>query len=359
VNSVTKTVFKVGDFVSWAQNGTLDLRPVFQRRPVWKQGAKSYLIDTVIKGLPIPIVFLRDRLALQSIVTTREVVDGQQRLRTILSYIDPSLVKDYSEDQDAFKLSKLHNPDFGGKAFADLPAQIQRAIVSYEIPVHIFSADTEDRDILQIFARLNATGVKLNDQELRNAEFFGVFKSVTYDIAYENLNRWQEWGVFNLNDISRMSEVEEVADLIVSMHEGVHGRARKVIDDYYEKFDVKYPDKAAVAKRFESVMAAIETTLGPYIKDSEFSRKSLFGDLFVAIYHLMYGLGSKLQLNVKPSKLPARFAKNILELSRQIVDDEVPEEIARSLRGATAHKGTRLSRVNFILGAFGYELEES
>ena len=56
VKTVTKTVFKVGDFVSWAQTGQLDLRPHFQRRPVWKSGAKSYLVDTVIRGLPIPIV---------------------------------------------------------------------------------------------------------------------------------------------------------------------------------------------------------------------------------------------------------------------------------------------------------------
>lgn len=47
--SVTKTVFKVGDFVSWQKAGQLQLSPKFQRRSVWKKGAKSYLIDTIAR----------------------------------------------------------------------------------------------------------------------------------------------------------------------------------------------------------------------------------------------------------------------------------------------------------------------
>ncbi|WP_199544899.1 GmrSD restriction endonuclease domain-containing protein [Paraburkholderia kururiensis] len=358
MKTVTKTVFKVGDFVSWAQAKNLDLQPIFQRRPVWKAGAKSYLIDTVIRGLPIPIVFLRDRLALQSIITTREVVDGQQRLRTILSFIDPGLVQDYSVEQDEFKLSKLHNEEFGGLSFSKLPPDTQRAIVGYEIPVHIFSADTEDRDILQIFARLNATGVKLNDQELRNAGYFGAFKALTYNIGYENLNRWQEWGIFKLSDISRMNEVEEVADMIVSMHQGVHGRNKRLLDDYYEKYDNAYPERAAVQKRFEVVMSSIEDALGDTIGQSEFSRRALFNDLFVATYELMYGLASPLTVSTKATKLPAGYAKKILGLSTLLREGELPEEVDRSLRGATSDKGSRLKRVNFILGSFGYELQE-
>lgn len=355
MKTVTKTVFKVGDFVSWAKGGQLDLRPGFQRRPVWKPGAKSYLIDTVIRGLPIPIVFLRDRLSLTSIISSREVVDGQQRLRTILSYVDPALVSDYDKSQDFFKITKTHNEELAGKSFAELPRAIQQAIIGYEIPVHIFSGDTDDRDILQIFARLNATGVKLNDQELRNAEYFGVFKSLCYEIAYENLSNWQSWGIFRNQEIARMIEVEDVSDLIISMHEGVHGKNKKVLDDYYERFDASYPVADQVKKRFGLVMSAIESTIGPELATSEFSRRSLFSDLFVATYILMYGDGS-LSVQQKPSKLPANFAATLRKLSGQLVSDEVPEELAKSLRGATAHYGTRVERINFILGAFGYEL---
>ena len=46
---MTRTLYKVSDFVSWQKTKTLILSPSFQRRPVWKLGAKSYLIDTVVK----------------------------------------------------------------------------------------------------------------------------------------------------------------------------------------------------------------------------------------------------------------------------------------------------------------------
>lgn len=358
MTTVTKTVFKVGDFVSWAQVGQLDLRPRFQRRPVWKPGAKSYLIDTIVRNLPIPIVFLRDRIKVGSITTQREVIDGQQRLRTILGFINPELISDYDQDHDFFKVSKIHNSKISGKSFHELSVAMQQAIIGYEIPVHIFSADTEDRDVLQIFARLNATGMKLNAQELRNAEYFGAFKSLSYKIAYENLNRWQAWEIFNLASISRMLEVEEVSDLFISMHEGVHAKNKAVLDRYYEEYDEDYPVKAEVERRFEAVMSSIESSIGKRLRNTEFSRQSLFNSLFIAVYHLAFGLESELDKIKKPRKLPAKFATEIQRLSDEIKSDDISEDLRQSLRGATAHYGTRLERVNFILEAFGDAIEE-
>lgn len=358
MKSVTKTVFKVGDFVAWARNKQLDLSPGFQRRSVWRPGAKSYLIDTIVRGLPIPIVFLRDRLSLETMISVREVVDGQQRLRTILSFIDSNLITDF-KDSDAFRVSKTHNPEIANRSFSDLSKRDQQAILDYEIPVHVFSSDTEDRDILQIFARLNATGVRLNDQELRNAEYFGAFKTTAYTIAYENLYRWKDWGVFGDADIARMIEVEEVSDLMIMMHEGVHGKNKHVIDRFYEDYDDTYPDGDRVKKRFEVVMDAIEGSIGSHLKSTEFRRKALFNDLFVATYHLIYEVGSALDSTKKPAKLPKDFASFIVDLSWHITNNEIDEDVARSMRGATAHFGTRLSRINYILEPFGHELTES
>jgi hypothetical protein len=52
---VRKTQFAVADFVSWQRDKSIDLNPKFQRRSVWKPDAKSYFMDTVVKGLPAPI----------------------------------------------------------------------------------------------------------------------------------------------------------------------------------------------------------------------------------------------------------------------------------------------------------------
>ena len=196
--NISKTVYKVNDFISWQRTNSLILSPSFQRRSVWPQAAKSLLVDTVVRGLPMPIIFLRERTDLKTLEPIREVVDGQQRLRTLLAFIDPSSLIGYEVSKDSFVVKKTHNEDIAGKHFAQLDATIRRQILNYDFSVHILPSDTDDRDVLQIFARMNSSGVKLNSQELRNAEFYGAFKTLSYILAYEQLDRWRKWGIFPL-----------------------------------------------------------------------------------------------------------------------------------------------------------------
>ena len=58
--NIQRTQFKVSDFVNWYRSNELELSPIFQRRSVWPTGAKSFLIDTVMRGLPIPAVILQE-----------------------------------------------------------------------------------------------------------------------------------------------------------------------------------------------------------------------------------------------------------------------------------------------------------
>ncbi|MCX5783137.1 MAG: DUF262 domain-containing protein, partial [Elusimicrobia bacterium] len=69
----TKTLYKISDFISWQTSKNLSLSPSFQRRSVWKESAKSYLIDTIVRGLPIPIIFLREKTDPNTLETKREV----------------------------------------------------------------------------------------------------------------------------------------------------------------------------------------------------------------------------------------------------------------------------------------------
>ena len=65
--NITKTVYKVSDFLSWQRADSLSLSPSFQRRSVWPIAAKSFLIDTVVRGLPMPIIILREQTNLDTL----------------------------------------------------------------------------------------------------------------------------------------------------------------------------------------------------------------------------------------------------------------------------------------------------
>jgi uncharacterized protein with ParB-like and HNH nuclease domain len=113
----------------------------------------------------------------------------------------------------------------------------KQKILDYQFSVHSFPSDTDDREILQIFARMNSTGVKLNAQELRNAEFFGAFKKISYEIATEQLNRWRDWKIFTVDQIARMNEVELSSEFMLLIIAGVLEKNNSTIDNYYKKFE--------------------------------------------------------------------------------------------------------------------------
>jgi hypothetical protein len=345
--SIQKTVFKVSDFISWQRIGSLHLSPAFQRRPVWPAGAKSLLIDTVLQGIPMPIIFLREFTDLQTLEPRRQVVDGQQRLRTLISFIECGLLPDFKPDRDDFTVSKAHNAQVAGKTFRELSDSHKKALLDYEFSVHVLPTDTEDRDVLKIFARMNSTGLKLNEQELRNAEWYGYFKKAAYELAYEQLTRWREWSIFSETDIARMTEVEEASDLMILIMAGIHGKRQKLIGDYYRENDAKFPAKAEVERRFRSTMDIIEDEVGTRLSKLPFSRKALFHTLFSFYYDLCYGLGSP--LTPMKAKRPPKAAPAAIEAaSRRIEEGQLPEELAKVLRGATGDLGSRRKRLNFL-----------
>jgi hypothetical protein len=354
-----RTQYRVGDFVSWMRQGTLRLNPNFQRRPVWKKGAKSYLIDTIVRGLPVPIIFLRDlRTDVKTLNAQRDVVDGQQRIRTILSFIDPRLLPDFDVAKDEFAISEVHNAELGNRKFADLPEDYKQRILDYQFSVHSFPTDTDDREILQIFARMNSTGVKLNAQELRNAEFFGLFKTHAYSLALEQLNRWRDWKIFTPDQIARMHEVELTSEFMLLIMGGVMEKENKTINEFYDRFDKSFGDSKEVSKRFRKIFETIESEFSAE-ELRTFRKRTVFYALFAALYDLLYTLlpPPKRKMHAMQKLVPeasgqvkAGDIRMIKDAGVRIARNDVPARVFKALRGATTHASERLVLVRFLLG---------
>lgn len=161
---------QIVDFI--AKRQWMNLQPEYQRRQVWDKAKQSRFIESLMMNLPIPPIFL-----FESEYNRYEVMDGQQRLSSILAFY-----------QNRLKLSGLeHWKELHGKYYSDLPLKLQRGLdrrrmsaVVLQTPV----ASTRTSELRQIvFERLNTGGQRLNAQELRNCLYSSPFASLLVELA--------------------------------------------------------------------------------------------------------------------------------------------------------------------------------
>jgi hypothetical protein len=313
----------VRDFEEWRDRNELVLAPKFQRRDVWNDKARSYLIDTILRGKPIPKLYMRQDVNPTTRRTTREIVDGQQRLRTVLTFI-----------KDGFKISKAHNEEFGGKFFSGLETDTQLDILKYEFVVDLLQ-DMPDPEVYDLFARINTFSEKLKPQELRNARWFGEFKSSVYLLAKEFVTFLARGKVFTSKQILRMSEAEFISELLLAIHEGVREKKKDVIDKAYRDYDDHFLGRRLHEKRFRETIDIIGGIAGDELASLKFRATRLLYPFFCAIYHLKFGLPrlNAPRVSIKPSDYPK------LKVVLERIDDLI-EKIEASEK---TNKGITLS----------------
>ncbi|WP_426174893.1 DUF262 domain-containing protein [Massilia sp. TWR1-2-2] len=336
--------YNISDFLEWHQTGLLELSPKFQRRSVWTEKAKSYLVDTVLRGKPIPKILITQTLNVGRNIRT--VVDGQQRIRAILGFINGD-----------FKVSRAHNKEFASLSFSELPEDIQSDFLKYEIGVDMLF-DLTFEDILDIFARLNTYSVKLNPQELLNAQYLGYFKQASYSLGFKYVNYLIESGVLSEKEVTRMAEAELSSDLLGALIEGI--QSKKSISNLYKKYD----DDEQVCGDAESAFDVVMTVMGTIysandLMQTNYHRVHFFYTLFTSIAHCLYGLsGLEATPRAPINQSNIGQIRNALdEISARY--DEVtakdaipPNDEYRSFidasRRATTDLSTRKSRTDFI-----------
>ena len=156
--------YRVADFLSWEKDKALELNPHFQRRAVWTRNARSHLVETVLRGYPMPKVFMRTKIDLERQVPVREIVDGQQRVRAILDFASGK-----------FGLN-ARGGAFAGRTYSDLDSEQKEDFLAYAVAVEQL-VGASDQEVLDIFSRLNTYSVPLNHAEQRHAKYHGDFKS--------------------------------------------------------------------------------------------------------------------------------------------------------------------------------------
>lgn len=259
----------IQDVINLEKQGELDLNPWYQRRSVWNDSQKSYLINTLFERKPIPTIYIRHTIDLEKEKSMKEVVDGQQRIRAILSFYNNNI-------------SSLY-PEIGKRVkFKDLNATQKQRFLMTPLPVGYLQGAT-DADVIDIFARINSVAKSLNPQEKRNAKYSGAFKQFCVSESTKRLEFFRKYRIFSANDFSRMNEVQFMADVIINLLDGLTSYSSKKLDDYYKKYDIEFENAEVISKKLDLLFDSIIQLEPKTITDTIFQRPPLFFSLMLAL----------------------------------------------------------------------------
>jgi len=339
--------YSISDIVEWHERGLLNLSPDFQRRSVWPRKAKSFLIDTIVRGKPMPKILMTQELA--SGRNIRTVVDGQQRVRAIIEYYN-----------DEFPISPAHNSGLARKKYGQLTHEQQSEFLSYEISCDMLF-NMSYSELLDIFTRINTYTLKLNSQELLNANYLGFFKQVSYKLGRAYVEYFVDGGVLTKANVARMGEARLASDLVISIID--HIQTNKSMETFYKRYEDEDPGVGNICAKFDEIMSFVGAIYpSDELKNTFWSREVTFYSLFTSIKIALFGTELK-SIEVIPKLTPKLVGKWRFALD-QIgqLNDEYPargEEINFATkevrdfliasRRATTDSEARIVRTKFIL----------
>lgn len=262
----------IADIREWNGNGTLLLQPDYQRREVWGDAARVMLIDSVLNDIPMPKIFVSK--AIKDMRTYRSVIDGQQRITTILTFLN-----------DGFKMEDPYSGPYDGMKFSELPADIRNDFLLYSIDFNEASGLPPD-ELREVYSRVNKYLVPLNRQELRKADFPGEFLKISEELA--NLDSLDDMGLFNATARRRSLDVEYVSELLAAQLRGISDK-KDAIDECCRDY-AAWPSAESTAARAEfegaiSDIAKIFDTTYP-MKKTRWKQKADFYSFFFAVLTL-------------------------------------------------------------------------
>lgn len=261
-----------------SSRGDLVANPQYQRSPgLWPNSARSYFIDTILEGYTFPKIYLHEFLDRKSKKVRTEIVDGQQRITTILDFL-----------VDKFALGK-NSPKYAGMRYSDLDEDVQDFFLFYTVSVDVIR-DAGRTEILQMFRRMNAFTLPLNAAEKRHSEFFGEFKDMVNRVL-DRSSLLTEWDIFTTRQVVRMADAAFVADLALSMEKGVISTSDAKLHNLYKMYEAEgsFPQSERFERAITDIFAVIARDLSA-IRGSYMTKPFALHALWCAIYHNWFGL---------------------------------------------------------------------
>jgi len=210
-------------FLDLDRSKQLNLSPPYQRKSAWTPKDRRSFLDTIFRNYPCPAIFLHKEI--KEGKTIYNVVDGKQRLETILGFANGEIGID----------KEFGDIRLDGLKFSKIGDEWKKAFWNYTLPVEMI--DFEDSDQLkEVFSRLNRNARKLEPQEIRHSQFDGWLMRFVVNESEEVF--WKDFKIATKANVRRMKDHQFISELLLVVLEGsVHGFDQDWLSDCYAAYD--------------------------------------------------------------------------------------------------------------------------
>jgi hypothetical protein len=271
---LVESQFTVADYCAAFERNEIRVNTEYQRsNKVWPDAARSFLIETILLGYPIPKLFLHQITDVRSRRAYKEIVDGQQRTKAIIDFFS-----------DQLRLStRTEIEGVSGKTYSELDDDLKGKFLNYSLSTDLFVA-AQPVEIREVFRRMNSYTVPLNPEEKRHATFQGKFKWFIYQVSKQLDATFTLTGIFKEKNLVRMADAKLLCEIVHAVLNGITTTNAKKLDTLYRQHDENFEREEELSQRlvsaFDFILPFEEIHNSPLMKP--FSVYSLI----LAISHL-------------------------------------------------------------------------
>lgn len=277
-----QSVQTVAWFNDLYKRGLLDLSPEYQRRSVWNEDYKDYFLDTILSGFPAPAIFLYEEISPEGEIRY-SVVDGKQRLSTILEFVKPDSGVKLADN-------KTRHAENAGKKFNQLSEELKVSIWTYKFSIEFLPSKSENL-LKEIFDRINRNVNKLTPQELRNARYSGCFSTASEELADGIDKALKSWPRYAAQARRQMKDVEFASHLLLLVEKGPSGVTQEQMDEAYASRQHDWDKKNYVLERAFVAVSNFSKVLEASDTRSEFYEKSKNQANFYSLFDVFSRMG--------------------------------------------------------------------
>lgn len=306
--------------------------PEYQREFVWSYSHQSRFIESIILGLPIPLIFIAEIKETGRL----EIVDGSQRIRTLAAFL-----------QNQLKLVNLRTlDDLNGFYFRDLSPSRQRKFKNTPMRMIVLSDKADEEVRNDMFSRINTGGVDLKDMERRKGIYRGDFIDFVFECAENPLlselctiNRYFEKRYEKAELVLRFFALSETyPNFTFSENQLKKSGVARFLDEYVVWKNNNFTDEEKIKKLqdFEIMLEFVKKTFPSGFKkyhDSDSTSRPYFESISV---------GSLLAIQEKPDLV-------VKQLWRQNATNNQSHEFRIPIERYQTHKPENmLQRINYV-----------